>query len=468
MLTRFAPRTLRSRLTALITLCTSIVLALSGFALFGALQGRIDTNASDQMANTMMALQVHLADMPATRDVPQSAELWTDLLHGHRNMDLGIFDMAGTPLFRSSGFRPLSPHVWEQTGHKPVSVASTDSTLRYVAATVRLDGVDVRVAVQYNRNDDIALLRAYAYAIAVIQVSGVLLAAAFAYGIAMLALSPLRRLIARAEEISSSRLTLPLLELDAAGELKELQHAFNGMQQRLNDSFTRLSQFSSNLAHDMRTPLTNLQAAAQVALSKPRQAAEYRDVIESSIDEYQRLSRMIEDMLFIARAERADTALDIRALDAVEEAARVAGYYEPMADDAEVTIRVSGQAQVSADLLLYQRALSNLISNALAHAPKGSTVTIDCKETDTITLLAVSDNGPGIGPEHVHRIFERFYRVDPSRHDSASGTGLGLAIVKSIMDSHGGQCRVESHPGVMTTFFLMFPRHRADGRDRSH
>ncbi|MFC0402008.1 heavy metal sensor histidine kinase [Paraburkholderia rhizosphaerae] len=457
MLTRFAPRTLHSRLTALITLCTSIVLAFSGFALFQALQGRLDTNAREQMINTIAALHAHLEVMKSTDEVPRNAELWTDLLHGHQNMDLAIDDRSGNALFRSSGFRPLPSGAWARAGHKPLSIASRESGLRYLAATASLDGAEVRVAVQYNRNDDLALLRTYAYTIAVIQVSGVLLAAAFAYGIAMLGLSPLRRLIARAEEISSSRLTLPLLTLDAAGDLKELQHAFNGMQQRLNESFTRLSQFSSNLAHDMRTPLTNLQAAAQVALSRPRGAAEYRDVIESSIDEYQRLSRMIEDMLFIARAERADAVLAIRTLDAAEEAARVAGYYEPMADDAEISIKVLGHAQITADLLLYQRALSNLISNALAHAPKGSTVKIECRETDATTVVSVSDCGPGIAPEHVNRVFERFYRVDPSRHDSASGTGLGLAIVKSIMDSHGGQCSVVSRPGVMTTFFLLFP-----------
>ncbi|WP_321886043.1 heavy metal sensor histidine kinase, partial [Burkholderia cenocepacia] len=283
-----------------------------------------------------------------------------------------------------------------------------------------------------------------------------------AYGIAALGLSPLRRFAARAEQMSTSRLAHPLPELDTSGELKELEHAFNGMLARLNESFTRLSQFSSNLAHDMRTPLTNLQAAAQVVLSQPRGADEYRSVIESSIDEYQRLSRMIEDMLFLARSEQAGTSISVRRLNAAEEAERVAGYYEPLAEDEGVTVKVDGHAWVDADLTLYQRALSNLLSNALTYAPRGSVVTIDCVEQGGATTIAVSDTGPGIAAEHVGRIFERFYRVDPSRHNSASGTGLGLAIVRSIMDNHGGECGVDSEPGRRTTFWLRFPRRPAE------
>lgn len=242
-------------------------------------------------------------------------------------------------------------------------------------------------------------------------------------------------------------------------ELRELEQAFNGMLARLDESFTRLSQFSANLAHDMRTPLTNLLAAAQVALSQRRSAEDYRDVIESSVDEYQRLSRMIEDMLFLARSDQADALLSFRSFDAVAEAERVAGYYETVAEDAQVKIEVMGEGKVRADLLLFQRALSNLLSNALVQAPQGSTIAIDCKEEPDSTTLSVSDSGAGIEARHLERIFERFYRVDPARHRSASGTGLGLAIVKSILNSHGGQCGCESRPHVRTRFWLRFPNH---------
>jgi two-component system heavy metal sensor histidine kinase CusS len=451
------PRTLRARLTALIVLSTSAILALGGFALYEALRSRIESASTEQMVSTMSALQMHLTKVQTADDVARNSEMWIDQLHGHQNMDLAIYDMAGNRLLSTARFQLYPLILTTQTTHVPVSLAPAHSRLRYLVTTVPLEGAigpSVRVAIQYDRTSDQALLRAYAYTIVVIEVLGVMLAAAFAYGIAMLSLSPLRRLVARAEEMSTSRLAHPLPELDASGELKELGHAFNGMLARLDESFTRLSQFSSNLAHDMRTPLTNLLAAAQVALAQTRTASEYRDVIESSIDEYQRLSRMIEDMLFLARSEQAELSPSLRYLDGFAEAERVAGYYESMAQDAEVTIQVKGEGTILADLLLYQRALSNLLSNALAHAPKGSTVTVVCNSS-TIT---VSDTGKGIEAQHLTRIFERFYRVDPSRHNSASGTGLGLAIVKSIMDSHGGQCGVRSEPDSCTEFWLRFPR----------
>lgn len=461
MIRRWLPRTLRARLTALIILSTSAILALSGCALYEALRGRLESTSAEQMAGKMAVLRVHLAGIANTDGIAGNAEAWIDMLHGHPNMALAIDDASGRRLLSTTGFRPDAPLPAAGASGAPADLTRADPDLRYLVESVPLnDGVgpSVRVAVQYDRTSDRALLRAYAYTAVVIEVLGVVLAAAFAYGIAMLGLLPLRRLVARAEEMSTSRLALPLPELEASGELKELEHAFNGMLARLDESFTRLSQFSSNLAHDMRTPLTNLLAAAQVALSQRRSADDYRDVIESSVDEYQRLSRMIEDMLFLARSDQADAPLSLRSLDAVAEAGRVAGYYETMAEDARVKIEVTGEGTVRADLLLLQRALSNLLSNALVQAPPDSIITVDCKEEPDSTTLSVSDSGAGIEARHRERIFERFYRVDPSRHGSASGTGLGLAIVKSIMSSHAGQCGCESRPHVRTRFWLRFPR----------
>ncbi|NTX43296.1 heavy metal sensor histidine kinase [Burkholderia cepacia] len=467
MIARLLPRTLRGRLTALIILSTSVILASSGVALYEALSNRVETTAAEQMAGISAALGAHLAEARSTADVTRNVDIWIDQLHGHPNMDLAIYDATGTRLVGTPGFRLVAPLLTLDAGRVPVGVASPGARQQYLVTTVPLAGAGapvVRVAVQYDRSADVLLLRTHAYTIVVIEVFGVVLAAAIAYGIAALGLSPLRRFAARAEQMSTSRLAHPLPELDTAGELKELEHAFNGMLGRLNESFTRLSQFSSNLAHDMRTPLTNLQAAAQVVLSQPRSADEYRNVIESSIDEYQRLSRMIEDMLFLARSEQAGTSIDVRRLNAAEEAGRVAGYYEALAEDAGVQVKVDGHAWVDADLTLYQRALSNLLSNALRYAPRGSVVTIDCVEQGGATTIAVSDTGPGIAAEHVGRIFERFYRVDPSRHNSASGTGLGLAIVRSIMDNHGGECGVDSDPGRRTTFWLRFPHQPAESK----
>ena len=463
------PRTLRARLAALIVASSTAVLALSGFMLYEALRGRIEASAAAEINATLSALDAHLQQVRTVEDVRYLADMWSDLLHGHANLSLAIDDVNGTRILSTPGFLHDAAKLPLATGAaKPTKPDGHPAWLRTRSETVPLAADNstksiVRVIVQYDARPDLALLREYAWSIALIQVLGALIAAALAYGIAHLGLSPLRNLVARAERMSTSGLAQSLPELQAAGELKDLGHAFNGMLARLDDSFTRLSQFSSNLAHDLRTPLTNLLTHAQVALSRPRSIDEYREVIETSVDEYQRLSRMIDDMLFLARADSAQRELTLRSFDAAAEAARVAGFYEPMADDAQVdvVVRDNGLAPLRANQLLFQRALSNLLANALAHAPRGSTVAIDCSATDSGVLLAVSDTGPGIGDEHQQRIFDRFYRVDPARPTlSASGTGgsgLGLAIVQSIMQLHGGTCGVRSEPHVRTTFWLRFP-----------
>ncbi|MDR3101524.1 MAG: heavy metal sensor histidine kinase [Paraburkholderia sp.] len=466
MIKRLLPTTLRARLTVLIVVSTSAILALSGLALYHALKTRIDNTASQELVTTLSALEDHLARVRDSDEIVRHSEIWIDQLHGHQRLDLGLFDAAGARILETQDFKPYPPVLAGPLPQSMTLYADKRSKRRYVASRVTLQGKGhetVRVVIQLDESGDYALLRGYAYTIVAIEVLGVLLAAALAYGIAMLGLSPLRQLVKRAEDMSTARLAQPMPELDTAGELRELGRAFNGMLARLNESFVRLSQFSSNLAHDMRTPLTNLVAGAQVALSQPRTAEEYRSIIESSIDEYQRLSRMIEDMLFLARSESARHPPGLRDLDAVQEAQRVAGYYEPMAEDASVELEVCGEGRLQADLMLYQRALSNLLSNALAHAPQGSKIVIECEPSGSGVLVKVSDTGPGIDAEHREKIFERFYRVDPSRRNAApgnggsAGTGLGLAIVKSIMESHGGTCGVESEPHVRTTFWLHFP-----------
>jgi two-component system, OmpR family, heavy metal sensor histidine kinase CusS len=462
---RFLPHTLRARLTALIVLSASIVLAFSGLAVYGALRVRIESSAAAETAEAMSALDAHLATVRSRAEIIDNEDIWADHLHGRQHMALAIYDMAGNRLLATAGFRDYAPIQDVRSAAQSVRLSAPDTTLRYLVRVVPTQaegGAAIRVAIQYDRRNDLALLRTNARTIAAIEVLGVVLAAGFSYGVTLVGLTPLRRLVAQAEEMSTTRLARRLPELGGSGELRELGQAFNGMLARLDDSFTRLGEFSSNLAHDLRTPLTNLQVAAQIALAQPRSAQAYRDVIESSIDEYQRLSKMVDDMLFLARSERAESALSIREFDAAQEAKHLAAYYDSLAQDAGVAIEVCGQGVLQADLLLYQRAVSNLLANALAHAPPGSTIEIECRQDPHATTILVSDSGPGVAAQHLERIFERFYRVDPSRRDGGRGAGLGLAIVKSIMDNHKGTCGVTSEPHIRTTFWLRFAS-REDG-----
>jgi two-component system heavy metal sensor histidine kinase CusS len=180
-------------------------------------------------------------------------------------------------------------------------------------------------------------------------------------------------------------------------------------------------------------------------------------LLGSGLEEYERLTRMVESMLFLARADNAQVALGRSALDGKEELQRIAEYFEGIAEDVGVRLDVEGSATVNADPALFRRAVNNLVSNAIRYTPSGGTVSLHVEQKPTSTLISVSNPGQGIDAEHLPRLFDRFYRVDEARSQSASSTGLGLAIVASIMKLHGGQAMVSSTPNEMTTFTLLFP-----------
>ena len=273
------------------------------------------------------------------------------------------------------------------------------------------------------------------------------------------------RLAAAANRISARPMSERLSVESTPTELVESTHAFNRMLDRLEAAFKRLSEFSSDLAHDLRTPINNLLGEAQVALAKPRCADEYRAVIESAIEDYERISRLIENMLFLARADDPQAATNRRWIDLRPMLERGRGYFEVLAEErgVELVIEMQGAEpvwqQVWADETMFMRALGNLVSNALRYAPRGTAVVVETRLHDGGgCTLEVSNDGPPIPLEHQERIFERCYRVDEARADSASSSGLGLAIVKSIMELHGGTATVISGPGRSTAFRLWFPR----------
>jgi two-component system, OmpR family, heavy metal sensor histidine kinase CusS len=242
---------------------------------------------------------------------------------------------------------------------------------------------------------------------------------------------------------------------DWPGELKPLAIAFDDMLKRLDDSFTRLSQFSADLAHELRTPIANMLGEAQVALTRDRTPAEYRETIESTIGECERLSRIVDNLLFVARVDAAREPIARKRFDARAAVEKIAAFYQTIADDHHVTITCSGEAQMYADPDLFERALGNLLDNALRFTPENGSIQIGLSEHDAGVEVAVSDNGCGIAPEHLPRVFDRFYRAESSR--GSDGAGLGLALVKSIVDLHGGSAGIHSEIGRGTTVTLTFP-----------
>jgi len=181
-------------------------------------------------------------------------------------------------------------------------------------------------------------------------------------------------------------------------------------------------------------------------------------VLQSGLEEHGRLSRMIDSMLFLARADQAQSALAVQSLEAAAQLRTVAEFYQPLAEEQAIALSCEGDCRLTADPGLVRRALSNLLSNALRCTPAGGSVILSAGSVrDDASVLRVTDTGTGIAREHLPRLGDRFYRVDPSRADGYGGAGLGLAIVRSIMSLHGGELLIESVPGRGTTVSLIFP-----------
>ncbi len=270
-------------------------------------------------------------------------------------------------------------------------------------------------------------------------------------------LRPIRQITRSARGISASQLHARIGLANWPKELIELANAFDEMLQRLEHSFLQLSQFSADLAHELRTPINNLMGEAEVALSRPREAPEYRHVLESSLEEFARLARMIDSMLFLARAERAESPLQPVVFEARKELEETREFYEALAEQRGVTIHCSGTALLRADPILFRRAIGNLLSNALEHTPSGGRVLLQVQSRVDGVEVQVEDTGCGVAPEHLPRLFDRFYRVDSARSGHPQGTGLGLAIVRSILELHGGTVELESAPGRGMRVRLLFP-----------
>ncbi|EPL10014.1 heavy metal sensor histidine kinase [Pseudomonas sp. CF161] len=284
-------------------------------------------------------------------------------------------------------------------------------------------------------------------------------ALAFALGLLLLrrGLLPLRQLSESVRGIDLRSLDKRLETRGIPAEFHEPVQALNAMLARLEESFQRLSQFSADLAHEIRTPLHNLLGSNGLALNQPRSTAEYQEVLASNMEEFERLTRMAENLMFLARAEQAERALQLRQLELASVGEELCDYFEALADDREIRLENALCGQLLADQQLLQRALGNLLANAVRHADPGSPISLRRVDTPGLCWLQVHNQGPPIAPQHLGKVFDRFYRVDPSRAEPGDSGGLGLAIVRSIMLLHGGQVRVSSDEGG-TLFELGFKR----------
>src|SRR5437016_9314523 len=452
-------RSIASQLILLFTLAAALLLACGLGVFYWIVVRHAFAEDNAVLADKVNALQTSFEQRGGLEAV--AAEINTADSRQRAPFLVRVLDPAGATIGQTTGMERLLPvnifppvasrEVVAPTEHRVAGKSFALTTRRAVA-----DGRQFAIQVAKDRSSDEQVERRLGILALVVLSGSILASVLIAIPVTRRGLRPLEEMKRSLERIGPTHLNEGVASANWPRELQPMAIAFDEMLKRLDDSFTRLSQFSADLAHELRTPIANMLGEAQVALSRDRSSAEYRETIESTVAECERLSRIVDNLLFVARVDAAREPIARKWFDARAAVEKIAAFYQTVAEDHHVTISCSGEGQIYADPDLFERAVGNLLDNALRFTPEHGVIRIALSKNDTHFDVAVSDNGGGIAPEPLPQVFDRFYRAESSR--SSDGAGLGLALVKSIVDLHGGTVRIQSEIDRGTTVSLTFPK----------
>ncbi|RAH36571.1 HAMP domain-containing protein [Halomonas sp. SL1] len=448
------PASLSLRLSLLFALVTLLLLGGLGAYLYHALGQQIAWRDDRMLQGRLERMEALLDDGESIAALRRRPLLYANML-GNRESLLWMLDARGAPLIEVNppGLPvPALPSAPEGRLDEHPAVAST----RLAWRSVEHDGRRLTLVAGKTLEERERMLAAYRLRLWLAMGAGAVLACGLGWVVARRGLRPVRRLAERARTIDVAHLHQRLEASDEAAELRELSRALNQMLARLEEGFAQLSRFSEDLAHEMRTPLGNLLGATQQVLQRERSPEEYRQLLGSHVEEYERLSRMIETMLFLARTEQPSRTLPREAIELRALVEPLCDYFEGMAEDDGRALINCTQGRVTANLDLLRRALANLIDNALRHGDGGTEIRLVSLAEDGWRRIGVVSHGAPIPDAQRERLFERFYRGDPARSRPAGTGGLGLAIVRSVAQLHGGEAWCESDAAA-TVFWLSLP-----------
>lgn len=454
------PLSLNSRVMLFVAAAVSLSLLISGYLVMSAVKQHFAEQDAEELKVITRTVEVALNTSIVKNQrvdliLPQAIsghhgvyfQVWDEsqqLIYATPDFDLSVDTIAYVPL-RTIEAENL--YIWPENG----------KTYRGVVVNTELGQHQYNIIAAIDMGFHIHFMESFTRTLWLIMIlaEGLTLLAAW-YGVHK-GHAPVRRLSESMRDIQADSLHVRLDRETVPAELKPLVDSFNHMLSRLQDSFVRLSHFSADIAHELRTPLTNLITQTQVGLGKTRKLEEYRELLYSNLEEQERLTKMVNDMLWLAQTENGLLKPKLERIVLMDEVRTTSEFFEALAEEKHVHMLIEGDAAtVVGDRSMLRRVLSNLLSNALRFTTIDGQIRITVKECENAVHLYVENSGPEIPAEHLPRLFDRFYRVDPSRQRQTEGTGLGLAIVKSIVEAHEGSIDVTSSHGK-TRFIIMLP-----------
>lgn len=453
------------RLVLLFTVAAALLLVLAMGAAYWTVVQHVVHDNDRYITEKLAAIRADIAADSGPESLGRALKIIraADKTYAVRVMDATGRVVAESPKMSAALPSEIFPTAISVRGERPTTLnyrTENGKFLALVTAVSEVGGHRLTLQLAQDRTHDERFTAHYAALLTGMLGSAVLTCAGIASLVTRRGLRPLKHLAEAVERVGATHLDERMPIDGWPDEIQPLAIGFNKMLARLEDSFTRLSQFSADLAHELRTPIAILRGEAEGALTKPRTSEEYREVIESSLEEFHRLSAMIDNLLFLARAETSGS-FNRNYFDGRSAIEEIREFYEAVSQDQGVEIQCRGDGKVYADPGLFRRALINLITNALRFTPAGGSVTVALDRRNGGSEVSVADTGCGISSQHVPNVFNRFFRGDAQRN--SQGTGLGLAIVKSIMQVHDGDVSVQSELNEGTTVTLKFPDAKTNG-----
>ncbi|HXE95005.1 MAG TPA: heavy metal sensor histidine kinase [Dongiaceae bacterium] len=460
------PRTLSlvGKLTVHYTLFTFLILLISSVLMYWGLVSSFERRNSSYLDSQVQLVgeMLQKGDQDALK---------REVLYEHSSVEYirhyeRVLDESGRVLLETPAMRKLVPPELFATatlkGNMKAQRFADGNLYVLKSAWFPMAGGENRLVQVALEISQVEKIRAdYRDQLLTVLIAGILFCAGAGTFIARRDLRPLREITETARRITVSNLDDRICHGSLPEELQGLAAALDGMLDRLKNSFESLSNYSANLAHELRTPISILMGEAEVALSRQRSAEEYRQVIESELEECRHLTRLIESLLFLARCDRNEINLKPEEVSVCELVEGVWEYYGPLVEEHGIALDCTGCAVLTGDRELIRRALGDLLHNAIVYNKKGGRVTVAMSQLeDRSAEISIGDTGCGISPERLPRIFDRLYRTGRSKQLSPMWPGLVLPIVKAIMELHGGTITVDSELDRGTVFTLRFPSPR--------
>ncbi|OCY33385.1 two-component sensor histidine kinase [Acinetobacter pittii] len=437
------------RIAIIFTLSTVVILMIMGLVIHQLVMHHFETQDRTQLEGKIQLLHNLLEQNPSNS---QDLNLYLkDALVGHHDLIVQIERPTGQIIF-SSAPAIINAHSLIKSKYNPwIEWKIENKTYRgliYNKASDQNNNISsAQIIVGVDTSEHIHFLNEFRRQLLYIGVIGTICLMLLGWFAAWRGLRPVQKMAKVAEGISAQHLSERLEVDNTPTELKSLAIAFNDMLDRLETAVGKLSDFSSDLAHEMRTPINNLMTQTQVCLSRTRDITTYQEILFSNLEEFERLARMVSDMLFLAKAEHGLHRANLQRVNLVKEVSALFDFYDAIAAEKGMSLKQTGQGYVEGDPSMLRRALNNLLSNAIKYGKSDSIIEINCQQNNDSTVLTIENESSPLSQEQLTRLFDRFYRTDASRQRVEEGTGLGLAITKSILDVHGATIQANYDDG---------------------